>query len=74
LIRCQTVTLVHVVLDGDPEQKTWGNTAFFKSADTAIREMSDLVLPDTRTLVIGRQMSSPDLSPVEAKRLCCLVL
>jgi hypothetical protein len=30
--------------------------------------MADLVLPDTHTLVIGRQKSSPDLSPVEAKR------
>jgi hypothetical protein len=53
---------------GDPVQKTWGNTEFLTSADSAIREMADLVLPDTHRVVMERQKSSPLMSTLEVKR------
>lgn len=56
------------LLVGDPEQKRWGNTAFLKSADTSVRKMADLVMPQSHKLVIQRQKSSPELTNVKPKK------
>ena len=50
------------------EGKNVGNTPFLSSADTCLRGMADIVLPDNHKTVVERSKGSPELSLTEVKQ------
>jgi hypothetical protein len=56
--RCRAFVISDPVITGSVEAKILGNTDLLTSADTALRDMADLILPDNHHIAVEREKKS----------------